>query len=123
MHSDRFRWEAGTRLFDQGREVAADEAGALGALRQAIRAGGEFLVGPGGVERLEQGAPGFLRTRSSGTTGTAKTIRRSHRSWIASFEVSRDHLGIGAALFRLEPPLLELAHLTFGGFEPLRLHV
>ncbi len=97
MHSERFRWEAGTRLFDQGRAVAADEAGALGALRQAIRAGGEFLVGPGGVERLEQGTSGFLRTRSSGTTGTAKTIRRSHRSWIASFEVSRDHLGIGAA--------------------------
>ena len=36
---------------------------------------------------------------------------------------ARGGLGVSAALLRLEPPLLELAHLILGGFESLRLHV
>jgi long-chain acyl-CoA synthetase len=43
------------------------------------------------------GTAGYLRIRSGGTTGPAKTIRRTHHSWIASFEVNRAHLGLGAA--------------------------
>lgn len=33
--------------------------------------------------------------QSSGSSGGAKTIRRSQASWIASFEVNRDLLGVG----------------------------
>lgn len=43
----------------------------------------------------EKGRP-LLYCQSSGSTGGAKTIRRSQASWIASFEVNRARYGIGA---------------------------
>ncbi|SFD37573.1 AMP-binding protein [Salipiger profundus] len=95
-----FQWSDTTRLLLRGRPLddpAQDGATArdLHALRVAIRAEAEFTVGPEGIGRVPGGAPGWFRSRSSGTTGAAKTIRRSHGSWIASFEVNRAALGLG----------------------------
>jgi long-chain acyl-CoA synthetase len=72
-------------------------SGDLVALRDAIRAREEFSVTPDGISPVVGGTAGYLRIRSGGTTGPAKTIRRTHHSWIASFEVNRAHLGLGAA--------------------------
>ncbi|MDP0927492.1 AMP-binding protein [Paracoccus onubensis] len=38
----------------------------------------------------------LLLCQSSGSTGRAKTIRRGHASWIASFEVNRSLFGLGS---------------------------
>lgn len=83
-----FVWHDACRLHVAGRAVDDDPPG----LRAAIRDGGEFLVADGRVTPLPPGAgrPGYFRTRTGGTTGRAKTIRRTHASWIASFEVNRD---------------------------------
>lgn len=40
-------------------------------------------------------AAAWVLCQSSGSTGRARTIRRSQASWIASFNVSRDHFGLG----------------------------
>lgn len=101
MDADNFRWDPRTRLHHKGRALdpACPEDGTartLAALRQVIRDGAEFEVGPAGLTPVPQGVPGHFRTRSSGTTGGAKVIRRSHRSWIASFEVGRAHLGLSS---------------------------
>lgn len=84
-----FDWHAETRLL--GRRDGAD----LEALRAAIREGCEVSVTPEGISPVPGGSAGFLRLRSGGTTGPAKVIRRTHASWIASFEVNRGHLGLG----------------------------
>ncbi|MCA0921305.1 AMP-binding protein [Pseudooceanicola nanhaiensis] len=98
---DLFRWSPETALCLGAQPVSdadpAPLARALCALRDAIRAEGEILCGPEGISLLPQGTPGFLRLRSAGTTGQPKTIRRSHGSWIASFEVNRRTLSLTTA--------------------------
>uniref|UniRef100_UPI003A976985 AMP-binding protein n=1 Tax=Salipiger sp. TaxID=2078585 RepID=UPI003A976985 len=91
MADPQFRWSPETRLHVSG------GAAPIRALREAIREGGEFTVSPAGIAPHARGVAGYFRTRSAGTTGAAKTIRRSHASWIASFEVNRAHLDLGAA--------------------------
>lgn len=104
MSQERFVWSESTRLFVQGRRAvelpdAAASVTEILALRHAIQSGSDFSVGAGGVGLLAQGfsATGMLHSRSGGTTGTAKAISRSHRSWIASFEIGRRHLGLSGA--------------------------
>lgn len=100
----RFGWHAATRLYVQGRLCAPGVPGATGlekdvlALRQAISGGHDFATGAAGVtvSARADSAAGQFHSRSGGTTGAAKAIRRSHRSWIASFEIARQHLGLGA---------------------------
>ncbi|WP_226628797.1 AMP-binding protein [Alloyangia pacifica] len=65
-------------------------------LREALAQGAGFTIGPEGIERLPEAARGILQSRSSGTTGAAKAIRRTHGSWIASFRVNAAALGIAA---------------------------
>lgn len=100
---DVFRWHPDARLFVQGQE-APDGAGPASAvtrdvmvLRDAIRSGDEYLVSPEGISVIGAGTRGFVRLRSGGTTGAPKTIRRSHRSWIANFETNAEYLGLDPA--------------------------
>lgn len=129
MAQNRFRWSDAAQIFVCGRPVA-DEPGTFfgperdfATLRSAIRTGSGFASGAGGVEILTTGempADRFL-VRSGGTTGKAKAIRRSQRSWIASFEVNRGQLRVSGddAYGVLGPPshslalyaVLEAAHL------------
>ncbi|MCA1288409.1 AMP-binding protein [Salipiger bermudensis] len=66
----------------------------LGDLCAALRSGASFSIGLDRIEQLPGAARGILESRSSGTTGAAKAIRRSHGSWITSFEVNAAVLGI-----------------------------
>nr|WP_235952921.1 AMP-binding protein [Salipiger sp. PrR002] len=56
--------------------------------------GAGFTIGAEGLSALPHSARGILQSRSSGTTGAAKTIRRTHASWIASFRVNAGELGL-----------------------------
>ncbi len=102
MSTALFRWPTEARLYVHGQQVGegedSDRAGAqdLVVLRAAIRSGRAFSVGPCGVSLLSKERTGYFHSRSGGTTGAAKTIRRSHASWIASFEVNRNHLSLGS---------------------------
>lgn len=103
MSSISFRWSSQTRLYSHGRllvdhgpsdtEVVRD----LCVLRDAIRRGRAFNVGPAGIGIGALDSAGYFCSRSSGTTGAAKTIRRSQASWIASFEVNRSQLGLSTS--------------------------
>ncbi len=99
----------------------------LVALRDAIRKGVEFSVGAdGSVSKVPDGVKGYFRSRSGGTTGAAKTIRRSHASWITSFHVNRDHLGLGAddryAVLGVPAHSLALYALVEGAYLGADLH-
>ncbi|MHA6345275.1 AMP-binding protein [Roseivivax sp. CAU 1761] len=85
----RFVWHPQARL-------TAPPGAAAHGLAAALRAGAGLAAGPDGIKARPE-APGWLHTRSGGTTGPAKIVRRSHASWIASFEVSRAVLGCGPA--------------------------
>lgn len=100
-----FTWRPASGLYVRGRRLADDDDGRTAPereaarLRAAIRRGGEFLVADGRVTPLppDTGHAGYFRTRTGGTTGRAKTIRRTHASWIASFEVNRRTFDLSAA--------------------------
>ncbi|WP_176715532.1 AMP-binding protein [Thioclava sp. SK-1] len=66
-------------------------------LQAALAVGAGFAIGPDGITPLPQAERGILQSRSSGTTGAAKAIRRSHASWIASFRVNACALAITSA--------------------------
>lgn len=105
MAGARFVWRAESGLYVRGRWLNGDDDARTAPereaanLRTAIRNGGEFLVADGRVTSLppDTGRAGYFRTRTGGTTGGAKTIRRTHASWIASFEVNRRTFGLTAA--------------------------
>lgn len=102
--SDQFHWHPAARLFDgQGREhrpgaqifqmlqphpSAPVLAGALAASGQGFRSGG---AGPA----LPPADVPMFETLTGGSTGTPRRIRRSHKSWIASFAVNAGLFGIG----------------------------
>ncbi len=100
--NDRFRWSSATRLCVHGQTINAEISSTTAAtdcihdLRNAILNGRDFSIGPDGIARLPQApaAPGVSHSSSGGTTGAAKAIRRSHRSWIASFDIARDHFDL-----------------------------
>jgi len=85
------------RLLDDHGQPDTGAARDLCVLRDAIRRGCAFSVGPAGVDIDPAGRKDCFCSRSSGTTGAAKSIRRSHASWIASFEVNRVKLGLTAS--------------------------
>lgn len=96
-----FRWHPAARLFDaQGeqRPLAASasviaERPSAPALAAAL-ATAVFRIGGEGPAP-EPGAEPMVETLTSGSTGTPRRIRRSHASWIASFEVNAARFGIG----------------------------
>ncbi|MCA0941865.1 AMP-binding protein [Salipiger pacificus] len=89
MRDTLFHWHPDCRL------RAPEVPGALlRDLRAALTEGAGFSIGPEGIARLPEAAGGILQSRSSGTTGAAKAIRRTHGSWIASFRVNAAALGI-----------------------------
>ncbi|MDS9470072.1 AMP-binding protein [Paracoccus sp. MBLB3053] len=96
-----FQWSPNARLnvagrwLDEGDDAVTALERDLADLRSAIRSGQEFTIGPTGIQIVVPGKRGYFRSLSSGTTGAAKSIRRSHTSWIASFEVNRAFLGLG----------------------------
>lgn len=49
-----------------------------------------------GIRPASDSPAPYLYCQSSGSGGRVKTIRRSHASWIASFEVNRQDMGISA---------------------------
>jgi long-chain acyl-CoA synthetase len=93
--TDRFRWDDRTRITRQGAPVAEDADTDLARLRRLLQGGATFRAGPDGIAPAPDLAPGRFTTRTGGTTGRPKVIRRSHASWIASFEVNRAALGLG----------------------------
>jgi long-chain acyl-CoA synthetase len=103
MSSISFRWSPKTRLYSQGRllddqgQPDTDMARNICVLRAAIRNGRAFIAGPHGIEFDPTGREDSFCSRSSGTTGAVKTIRRSQASWIASFDVNRAQLGLSAS--------------------------
>lgn len=70
--------------------------GALTALFEAIAAGQEFCIAPDAAPGGSDTTPDadFFQTMTSGTSGVPKRIRRSHRSWTDSFEITRQSAGI-----------------------------
>lgn len=107
---DRFSWHGGTGVFANGQSLslpscagassgppvrdipALDPAVAVPALCHAIALGQEFRIGADGAMQAAHDTPGdprFFQCMTSGSTGTPKSIRRSHASWIASFDVNR----------------------------------
>ena len=89
MQPDRFRRSPDSTLWP------ADDAG-LAALVACLDAGGAPAVGRDGTVGCRPSAIPQLFVETSGSTGRAKTIRRSQASWIASFGVNRDLFGLGA---------------------------
>lgn len=89
MSNAVFHWHPDCRLL---RAAPGDPV--LRDLCAALSTGAGFTIGPEGVTPLPAAARGILQSRSSGTTGAAKAIRRTHGSWIASFEVNAAALGI-----------------------------
>ncbi|WP_176806739.1 AMP-binding protein [Alloyangia pacifica] len=89
MSNAVFHWHPDCRLL---RAAPGDPV--LRDLCAALTSGAGFTIGPEGVTPLPAAARGILQSRSSGTTGAAKAIRRTHGSWIASFEVNAAALGI-----------------------------
>ncbi len=70
---------------DPGRTVAQT----LRALHAGLQDTAQIRVSPQGVECFPAPAP-TLHCMTSGSSGAAKTIRRSHASWIASFNINRE---------------------------------
>ena len=96
----------------------------LQEIRSLVLDGSSFQMRPGGpmATPLPEGETGgVLECATAGSSGTPKIIRRSHRSWIASFEVNAELFALSsndtyAVLGSLEHSLslygvLEAAHI------------
>ncbi|KUJ73155.1 hypothetical protein AVO45_15550 [Ruegeria marisrubri] len=71
---------------------------AVPQLLTCLARGQEFCIGQATGQPAERsGEAGFFQCSSSGTTAAPKLIRRSHRSWIASFEVNSRLWDLGPA--------------------------
>lgn len=121
--ADRFSRHPGARIFGpdgaevgvmpagQGAVIAADPCGAAVAAALARGAAGlPFRVGAVALPAPETGARPVFETLTSGSTGVPRRIRRTQRSWCASFAVNRGLFGIGpgcrmAVLGRMEHSL------------------
>ena len=71
----------------------------LEEIRALVQGGSSFRMQPDGPKAIasdDAACGGILECATSGSSGAPKIIRRSHRSWIASFEVN-------AGLFGLAP--------------------
>ena len=98
--TDRFRWHPKARLFDGagceclptslGNPVAPDSPAGLASVIGLPA----FRIGATEPRAPIQGAEPAFATLTSGSTGQPRRIRRTQRSWIASFAVNR-RFGIG----------------------------
>lgn len=80
------------------------QAAELATILELARSGREFAVLKGDVPAVSDtgkshrmNITGCFRCRTSGTSGRAKTIRRTQRSWIEGFRVNQALWSIGAA--------------------------
>lgn len=98
--TDRFRWHPKARLFDGagceclstslGNPVAPDSPAGLASVIGLPA----FRIGATEARAPKEGAEPAFETLTSGSTGQPRRIRRTQRSWIASFAVNR-RFGIG----------------------------
>ncbi|MEY8880946.1 AMP-binding protein [Donghicola sp. XS_ASV15] len=92
-HDLRFAWRSPQGVMVHGRGSWPS----ITALEHAVRDARPFLVGPEEASIVADTSDALFYTRSGGTTGPAKTIRRTHASWIASFDVNQSVLGLTGA--------------------------
>jgi len=129
---DRFRWHRAARIFGpEGREVLPVAAGAeavidpvrcgeaVAAALARGTAGLPFRVGATGLPAPEAGAAGrpVFETLTSGSTGVPRRIRRSQRSWCASFAVNAGLFGIGPGCRVAVPGRMEHSLSLYGALE------
>lgn len=129
---DRFRWHPEARLFGpEGREVlplagvagAVIDPGECGAAVAAALARGAaglpFRVGAVGLPEPEAGAVArpVFETLTSGSSGVPRRIRRSQRSWCASFAVNAGLFGIGPGVRVAVPGRMEHSLSLYGALE------
>ena len=84
--------------------VGQGRASELANILELAGSGREFAVFEEGVSAVQasgmscsMGTSGCFRCRTSGSAGTAKTIRRTQRSWIEGFRVNQALWSIGSA--------------------------
>ena len=85
------------RPADPMRLAAWPERDGLAGLLTALGGGDAFCVHAAPVAEAPAWVPGHLYCTTSGTSGAPKRVRRSHGSWIASFETNRALFGISHA--------------------------
>jgi len=77
--------------------ILTPEVAGLAELLHALREGLSILAQPGATPIQAQAEQTqWLYCKSSGSTGYAKTIRRSPESWIRSFEMDQELFALGA---------------------------
>ncbi|MCK8464984.1 AMP-binding protein [Aliiroseovarius sp. S1339] len=100
MIPDCFRQDITSTVTVPGDGMSAAGSAAAKAVASVLRAlgkGESLAVTPSGPFTAEvAGGAQWLMVQTAGSTGAPKTIRRSPASWIASFEVTRNHFGISA---------------------------
>lgn len=126
---DRFRWHPEARVFGpEGAEVLplADAPAVIGAVpcgaavASALARGGAgmpFRVGAEGLPAPEAGRRPVFETLTSGSTGVPRRIRRSQRSWCASFAVNAGLFGIGPGCRIAVPGRMEHSLSLYGALE------
>lgn len=126
---DRFRWHAAARIFGpEGAEVLpVAEAGPVigegpcgAAVAAALARGGlglPFRVGAVNLPAPEAGRRPVFETLTSGSTGVPRRIRRSQRSWCASFAVNAGLFGIGPGVRVAVPGRMVHSLSLYGALE------
>ncbi len=76
--------------------LRGQNAGAVAALLDCMARGLPVHASLDGIRAAAPEPAPLLYCQSSGSGGRVKTIRRSHASWIASFEVNRSLFGLGS---------------------------
>jgi long-chain acyl-CoA synthetase len=127
---DRFRWHTEARLFgpdggevfpvvdDPGPVIAAGDCRAAVASALARGAAGlPFRVGAEEAPAPEAGRRPVFETLTSGSTGTPRRIRRSQRSWCASFAVNAGLFGIGPGVRVAVPGRMAHSLSLYGALE------
>ena len=127
---DRFRWHPEARIFGPGGgEVlaltepppAVIAPGACGAAVAAALARGAaglpFRVGAEEAPVPEAGRRPVFETLTSGSTGAPRRIRRSQRSWCASFAVNAGLVGIGPGVRVAVPGRMVHSLSLYGALE------
>jgi len=126
---DRFRWHAAARIFGpEGGEVlpvaeagpVIDEGPCSAAVAAALARGGlglPFRVGAVDLPAPEAGRRPVFETLTSGSTGVPRRIRRSQRSWCASFAVNAGLFGIGPGVRVAVPGRMVHSLSLYGALE------
>lgn len=136
---DRFVWHPAARVFGPdghavvpaplplpaslpldgvGAVIGSTDCGAAvaGALARGA-AGLPFRVGAVALPAPEPGARPVFETLTSGSTGVPRRIRRSQRSWCASFAVNAGLFGIGPGVRIAVPGRMEHSLSLYGALE------